>query len=244
MIRILIPVYNEEKNIQDCVLNTRKFLKRKPHRFYLVNDGSKDHSLEILNKLAKKNPVQVLDHKVNKGVAAALKTGLTQIVKDGQDSDVVVVMEGDGTSNPKLLPKMISEIQNGKDVVIASRYVKGGRYHKFPTKRLFLSKSANNLLKFLFPYPGLQDYTHFYRAYSLWVIKKAMKVHGKNLITTKYFTANTEFLMKILTSSVIISELPFVYDYSRKKGKSGLRIGKNLKQYFKLIFEQKIMRVR
>lgn len=242
MIRILIPVYNEEKNIKTCVLGIHKALKNNPHRFYLVNDGSKDNSLNILKKLSKKLPISVLDHKINKGVAEAFKTGLYKINEDGRPGDMVAITEGDGTSTPELLLEMISQNKAGFDVVIASRYKGKGCYVNFPLKRLILSKSANLIMKLFFPYPEVKDYTIFYRTYKIEIIKRAIKKYKNNLIKTKFFTANAELLIKCMKFKPKVTEVPYVYDYGKKKGSSGLKILKNILQYFKLIYERSILR--
>lgn len=242
MIRVLIPVYNEEKNISDCVLKIHRVLKKYPHRFYLINDGSRDKSLLILNKLKQKLPATILDHKINKGVAEAFKTGLDKINQDGKSGDIIAITEGDGTSTPELLLKMISQNKAGFDVVIASRYKGKGCYVNFPIKRLILSKSANLIMKLFFPYPEVKDYTIFYRTYKIEIIKKAIKKYKNNLIKTKFFTANAELLIKCMKFKPKITEVPYVYDYGKKKGSSGLKILKNILQYFKLIYERSILR--
>lgn len=242
MIRILIPVYNEEKNISNCVLEIHKVLKKFPHRFYLVNDGSKDKSLSILNKLKRKLPATVLDHKINKGVAEAFKTGLYKINQDGKRGDVVAITEGDGTSTPTLLKEMVAKNKSGYDIVIASRYEGKGCYVNFPLKRLFLSRSANFVMGLFFPYPQVKDYTIFYRTYKIEIIRKAVKSYKENLIKTKFFTANAELLIKCMKFKPKITEVPYVYDYGKKKGSSGLKILKNILQYFKLIYERSILR--
>jgi len=241
MIRILIPVYNEEKNIGRCVKDIHEILKKNPHRFYLINDGSKDSSLNILKKLSRKLPVCVLDHKVNRGVAEAFKTGLYKINQDGKPGDIVAITEGDGTSTPKLLLEMIKQNKSGFDVVIASRYKGGGCYVNFPLKRLFLSRSANFVMSLFFPYPEVKDYTIFYRTYKMEIIRKLIRTYKKNLIKTKFFTANAELLIKCMKFKPKIAEVPYVYDYGKKKGSSGLKIIKNILQYLKLIYERSIL---
>lgn len=242
MIRILIPVYNEENNISRCVLGIHKVLKKHPHRFYLINDGSKDGSLYLLNKLSKRLPIQVLNHKINKGVAEAFKTGLNKINQDGKTGDIVAITEGDGTSTPELLVEMIKQNKSGIDIVIASRYKGKGCYVNFPPKRLLLSRSANLIMRLFFPYPQVKDYTIFYRTYKMELIKKIIKAYKHNLIKTKFFAANAELLIKCMKLKPKIAEVPYIYDYGKKKGSSGLKIIKNILQYFKLIYERSILR--
>ena len=119
--------------------------------------------------------------------AEALKTGLGELERDGRDEDILIIMEGDGTSTPELIRVITDKIRGGADLVIASRYVPGGEYRNFPLRRLALSRLANLTLGLFFPKDGVKDYTIFYRAYKMRVIKKTIKEYKSDLIKTKYF---------------------------------------------------------
>lgn len=235
MLRIFIPVYNEELNIERCVRGIHEELRRTSHKFYLVNDGSRDGTGAIIKKMSRTLPVMQLKHEVNQGVAQAFRTGLGAIAREAGRGDLVAVMEADGTSDPKLLSEMVGKINQGHDVVIASRYGPRGRYVRFPFKRLFLSKSANWLLKLVFGLPGVKDYTIFYRVYRVELLKKLVAKYGDGLIKTRMFSANAEVLVKCRGFDPRICEVGFVYDYGRKKGPSSMKILKNIWQYFLLI---------
>lgn len=236
MIRIIIPVYNEEKNIEDCIVRAAQAIDGQKYQFYIVNDGSKDNSVAILNRLSQKFSIKIINHETNKGIAQVFHSAITNVVRDGEKDDIIIIMEGDGTSDQKLLISMVENIRSGRDVVIASRYKKGGGYKNFPVKRIFYSKLANLVFRLLFPSKKVMDYTIFYRAYSFEVLKKALNIYKNSIITSKYFVANTELLIKLMKLTTNIEEIPFMYDYGRKRGKSGLNIRKNLFQYLIFIF--------
>ncbi|MBU0618899.1 glycosyltransferase family 2 protein [Patescibacteria group bacterium] len=243
MIRIIILAYNEAANIEDCLIQATKVLGNQPHRFYVVNDGSVDETLSILNRRVKDFPLTLINHQVNQGVAAALRSGIIQVVKQGRANDVVVVMEGDGTSDVKLLRPMIAQVNQGQDIVIASRYQPGGAYCNFSLKRRFFSRSANFIFNWIFPCPQVRDYTIFYRAYRLGLLKKACQVYQNRLINSEHFVANTELLVKLMRLTQKIKELPFTYDYGYKKSPSSLNIPRNLWQYLKFIVLRPGLRV-
>lgn len=234
MLRILIPVYNEEKNIKRCIKRIRKAVPS-DHKIYVVDDGSQDRSPQILAKLVRRTPLKIITHKTNLGVSGALKTGLREVVLEGGEADSVVVMEGDGTSDPRILPKMLEKIEEGCDLVIASRYKKGGGYKNFPFRRHFYSLLANFVLRLIFPHPAISDYTIFYRAYRLKILKDVFARYRESLISYKYFVANTEILIKLMPFVGRVYEVPFIYDYSLKKGKSGLNLRKNVLEYLRFI---------
>lgn len=235
MIRIILPCYNEADNLPALAAEMARVLAHEPYRLYAVNDGSRDRTGAVLAELASRLPMTILDHDVNKGVAAAFRTGFTVVLADAQDHDVVALMEGDGTSLPSLLPEMVARIRSGSDVVIASRYQPGGGYRRFPLKRWLLSRGANLVFRLLFPVAKAKDFTIFYRAYRVPPLRAAMAAHGDRFIESDTFLANAEILVKLRPFVRRVEEVPLLYDYGRKKGKSGMKIWKNLRSYLAFI---------
>lgn len=235
MIRIIIPAYNEEKNLPALLQDIAQVLQKEPYNITIINDGSKDKTLEVAHELSQQYPVTVLDHPVNRGVAEAFRTGITHVAGKAAPYDVVVIMEGDGTSSPNILPELAHRVAGGTDIVIASRYETGGRYQKFPLKRLILSKGANIVFQLLFPVKGVKDYSIFYRAYRAEVLQQALARYGEKFITVQTFFANIEILLNLRPFLRTVEEVPLVYDYGKKKGKSGMKIWKNLRSYLSFI---------
>lgn len=235
MIRVIIPAYNESKNLPRVIPDVSAALKNSEHRIYVVDDGSTDMTAEVLVTLASRYPLTVLTHRPNKGVAAAFRTGFTAVMRDAAEQDVVVLMEGDGTSLPELLPEMAQRIQNGADIVIASRYRQGGGYKNFPLKRLLLSRGANLVFRILFPIPSVTDYSIFYRAYRVPPLRATIAQHGDTFIASETFFANIEILLKLRPYLKRIEEVPLNYDYGLKRGKSGMKVWKNLRSYLRFI---------
>lgn len=237
MIRILIPAYNEAENVSSCLNDISTILSQEKENFrlYVVNDGSIDKTPEILEKLKNRLPLVILNHPKNKGVSEAFRTGFRKLAKISKDSDFIILMEADGTSNPNLLKQIISKLRGDFDVVISSRYVAGGSYKNFPLRRHILSIAANTILKIFFPIPNVKDYTIFYRGYRAATIKKLIKKYGKGFIKTKNYVANAEILIKISSFTKKIIEIPFVYNYGRKKNASAMKILSNTRAYLKFI---------
>lgn len=235
MIHIMIPAYNEAKNLPTLLENIARTLPKGSYNVAIVNDGSKDDTLAVARKLSQKYPVTVLDHHINRGVAEAFRTGITHVAPGAAPNDVIAIMEGDGTSSPDVLPEMARRVTAGADIVIASRYETGGRYQKFPLKRLILSKGANIVFQLLFPMKGVKDYSIFYRAYRAKVLQRALAHHREKFITVQTFFANIEILLNLRPFVTKVEEVPFVYDYGKKRGKSGMKIWKNLRSYLSFI---------
>lgn len=235
MIYIIVPAYNEEQNIArllssiDEVLSSEKYA----YRIIIVNDGSRDGTQGAAKELSYRYPIHLINHSSNKGIGAVFTTGLSAACSMArEDEDIIILIEADCTNEPPVLSKMISKIKEGYDIVIGSRYRAGGGYIGFPPFRYILSIGANTMLRFLFPVKGVRDYTIFFRAYKAGLIKKAFLLYGEEFITSATFVANAEVLLKLGKLSQRISEVPMIYNYSLKKGKSGMKIISTIKEYF------------
>lgn len=235
MTRVILPAYNEAANLPTLVVDLAAVLTSEPFRLYAVNDGSSDHTAAVLAELATRYPLTTHTHAVNQGVAAVFRRGFQLALDGAADTDIIVLMEGDGTSPPTLLPAMLSAIRAGADVVIASRYRRGGGYTRFPWKRLLLSRSANATFRLLFPIRGVTDYSIFYRAYRVPPLRALIAATGDRFIEATTFLANAEILIKLRPYLRRVAEVPLRYDYGLKRGESGMKVWKNVKSYLSFI---------
>lgn len=238
MIFIILPIYNEENNIYKLIGKLRDTMSGQTYKIIAVNDGSVDKSLDILNKLCGSDML-IESYLINMNVGSAFSTGFERALSESKkDDDIVLIMESDQTSSIDLISSMILEISEKKnDVVIASRYQKGGGYLNFPLSRRIFSRGANYLMRFYFPISdNVHDYSIFFRAYRIGILRQGIKYFGNfGLIQSKGFVANTELLIKLSALTNGISEVPFKYDYGKKKGGSKLKVLKTIYEYFAII---------
>ena len=132
---VLVPVYNEERTLEEVVGRVCAFPIAK--EIILVDDGSKDRSREILERLEQVNKaandplnhIRVFFQPFNQGKGAALKTALSHVT-----GDIVLIQDADLEYDPKDYPVLLEPIQSGlADVVYGSRFAGGGahRVHFF-----------------------------------------------------------------------------------------------------------------
>ncbi|MBF0331761.1 MAG: glycosyltransferase [Candidatus Omnitrophica bacterium] len=236
MIFFVFPVYNEVENLEGLVAGIRKVMKGRSYKMVAVNDGSTDGSVALLKGL-QTDDLLITGSVINMNVGAVFSMGIDQVLKIAQDDDVMIIMESDQTSEQDLVIPMAKEIEDGKaDIVIASRYLSGGRYVGFPLPRLLFSHVANRLVRAFFPVGSVQDYTIFFRAYRVVVLRQASHYFGPfGLIQSKGFVANAELLVKLSLFTQKIMEVPFVYNYGKKKGASKINVMRTINEYFVLI---------
>ena len=235
-LRLIIPAYNEGRNIEALLDRLDAALKPlgRPWRAFIVDDGSRDDTAAALARLAARLPVTPLSHGRNRGIAAVFLTGMRAALEGAADDDAVAIIEGDGTSDPALIPRMLEALAPPCDVVIASRYVAGGAYRRFPLHRIVYSVAANALLRWICAVPGVTDYSNFYRLYRAGPLKAALAADGDDFTSVGGFACNAEIILRLVPWIGTVREVPFIYDYGLKKGPSGMRIAANLGSYVKL----------
>lgn len=139
-IYIVIPLYNEEKHIA----NVLRSLNNYGLPVIVVDDGSKDNSGREVRSLKSKN-LTLLEHRINLGKGAALKTGTEYAFEHG--ADAVIFIDSDGQHNPDDLGKFIKALESKKyDVVFGSRNFNLG----VPLVRFLGNKLASVFIALLF----------------------------------------------------------------------------------------------
>ena len=115
IIEIIIPVYNGEKTLIPLTERIHSSLAGHPVRLVFVDDGSRDRSRELILELQGQHPhIRSYFQPENRGQQQAVLKGLSLIA---EDSDYVVTMDDDLQNPPELLPRLLNEIHQGRDLV-------------------------------------------------------------------------------------------------------------------------------
>jgi len=122
---VILPCYNEEQNLKTLIPTIASTIKPKmPYKIIAVNDGSNDHTSQILSQLSKEYPIILIEHQKNKGLAETLKDGLKTAAELSSPEDLIITMDSDNTHNPRYMLDMAKNMGNA-DIIIGSRYIKG-----------------------------------------------------------------------------------------------------------------------
>lgn len=120
LITIIIPAYNEEETLPDIISRLTKLAKRIDNynfEFLFVNDGSRDHTSDLLSSFAQQDPrVSYINLSRNFGKEIAVAAGI-----DHAQGDAAVIMDADGQEPPEVIPQMIKWWEQGYDDVYAKR---------------------------------------------------------------------------------------------------------------------------
>lgn len=183
----MLPAYNEEENIGGLLDKLNHYLSADGFQFHVlvIDDGSKDKTLSILESHRATMPLTVDRHQVNQGLGATIRDGLLRAVDLASSNDIIVTMDADETHTPGLILRMVRMIIEGHDVVIASRYQSGARVIGLSIHRRFISWVSSLLVRTLFPTPGVRDFTCGYRAYRAAVLKQAFNKYGSAFVSAR-----------------------------------------------------------
>ena len=178
--------------------------------FVLVDDGSSDRTWPQLEQLARSRPrVRLVRHEVNRGVAAAIRTGML-----ATDAELVASIDGDLSYDPMELRAMLARIGDA-DVVTASPYHSQGAVRNVPAWRLFLSRSLSLAYRVLLR-SRIRTWTSCFRLYRRGaVVDLPLRFGG--------FLGTAELLVRVLRRGGRVAEHPAVLE-ARLLGFSKMRV--------------------
>lgn len=241
---IVLPAFNEAENIGELLDQIREHLAYESHlkfRIFLVDDGSHDDTLKIAQEKAKIMPITIIKHEVNQGLGTTIRDGLYEAVKYSNPKDIVVTMDADATHNPGLIVRLTRMINEGYDVVIASRFQPGARVIGLVWHRRMLSIFASIIFRVMYPIKGVKDYTCGYRAMRADVLKQAMEGYGDKFIDEDGFQSLVDILLKLRSKKLMFGETPFILRYDMKKGLSKMNVGRTIRKTLVLLVKRKFV---
>ncbi|MCL4233366.1 MAG: glycosyltransferase family 2 protein [Deltaproteobacteria bacterium] len=237
MLYLIAPAFNEGPRIRDFVADAIRHGEQLDggFRLVIVDDGSRDESVPVLDELARDGQITLLRHERNRGIAAAFTTGIGHALAQCTDDDAVAIIESDGSNDLAILPRMLERLNEGADAVIGSRNIAGGGYVGFPFTRRLLSRFGNALFRSLAPVPGVTDYTIFYRVYRASALRVVFRNDRPSPLEFPDFSANAEILFRLAQADQHFAEVAHAYRYDRKDSASKLRVWRNTRQSLRLI---------
>lgn len=207
---VIIPTYNERENVESIVGRVRAAV---PEAGVLVaDDNSPDGTGEIADRLADGDEkVHVLHRPGKQGLGAAYIAGFRWGMEHG--FDVLVEMDADGSHQPEELPRLLSALEDA-DLVVGSRWVRGGRVENWPKNREVLSRGANIYSRIMLGVP-VHDATGGYRAYRATTLQKI----GIDDVASQGYCFQVDLTLRTVRSGLRIAEVPITF-VERTRGAS------------------------
>lgn len=209
---VVIPTYNEAKNIGrliDALVVEFKKIPQHDFQVLVVEGNSPDGTAEVVKeKMKNYGFVHLLMEEEKVGLGAAYVYGFKYAMKE-LGAYVLVEMDADLQHDPKELPSLIKEIDNGYDYVIGSRFIEGGSIPKeWEFKRKLFSKLGNIASKLIL---GIRNVNDFTTGYKVSRVRGFVDKIDLDNILSKSFAYKMDLLYKMYKAGAKIKEVPIQF---------------------------------
>jgi dolichol-phosphate mannosyltransferase len=200
---VCIPTYNERDNLPLVVGRVRAAV---PSADILVlDDNSPDGTGEVADALAAEDgQVHVLHRAGKEGLGRAYLAGFAWALE--RDYDAVVEMDADGSHQPEQLPLLLAAARAGADLVIGSRWVRGGSVVNWPLHRKALSVGGNLYIRALLGMP-VNDATAGYRVYTT----DALRRLDLQDVASQGYSFQTDLTRRAVERGMTVVEVPITF---------------------------------
>lgn len=214
---VIVPTYNEAESIRPIVARIRRAVPDAD--VLVVDDGSPDGTGDIADDIAAHDPhVEVLHRPAKAGLGAAYLHGFTRAIEGGYDA--VVEIDADGSHDPAELPAMLALLANSPaDLVIGSRWVRGGRVVNWPWPRRAISRSGNRYARWMLR-SRIHDLTAGFRAYRT----SALRGLDRAVVSSQGYCFQVELAWRVEAAGAVVVEHPIAF-VERENGQSKMGPG-------------------
>jgi dolichol-phosphate mannosyltransferase len=152
---VVLPTYNEIENLEDVLGAITEALPQ--GNVLVVDDGSPDGTGPLAVTIAAREPRVTVLHRTSKeGLGPAYRAGFRWVL-DRPETEAVVQMDADFSHDPRDLPRLLAPLMGGADLVLGTRYVRGGGTVGWPWYRRLISRGGTTFARtvLLLPYRDL-----------------------------------------------------------------------------------------
>ena len=228
---IVIPTYDEKGNIGRCIDALEEVFKAVPPSYdihiLVVDDSSPDGTAdEVRQKIKEYKNVHLLINKQKMGLGGAYLSGM-KFAAEKFNPDIFFEFDADLSHDPKLVPQFLAKLEQGYDLVLGSRYIKGGSIpHNWGLKRKFYSVVGNMIIMTVLTDFRVRDWTTGYRALRRKVYEAVYPLLGEERFFG--YTFQIGFLHKAVRLGFKIGEVPLNFvDRTLGRSKLGAEYIKN-----------------
>lgn len=211
---VILPTYNEIESLSEVVGRLRSSAPEVD--ILVVDDASPDGTGELADLLSSRiSQVHVLHRTAKQGLGPAYIAGFEEAVAHGYG--VIVQSDADGSHRPEDLPRMLAALANA-DVVIGSRWVRGGAVARWSPQRYLLSRAGSMYARAMLRLPQ-KDITGGYRAFRV----EALERIDPAQVLSRGYCFQIEMLDRAVRSGCRVAEVPIEFD-DRLHGESKMSV--------------------
>lgn len=209
---VIIPTYNEKENIEKII--RKVFSLPTPLHILIVEDNSPDGTATIVKKLQTEfdGRLFIEERKGKLGLGTAYIHGFKWGIKN--QYDFIFEMDADFSHNPEDLPRLLKACEDGADVSVGSRYVKGGKVSNWPIGRILMSYFASVYVRIVL-WISIKDTTAGFKCYKRKVLE-SIKLDEIKFIG---YAFQIEMKYTAIKKGFKVAEVPITF-IDRKEGVS------------------------
>ena len=202
---VCLPTYNERANIEPMVLALQEVL-RPGDRVLVIDDSSPDGTGEIADRLAAElDFVDVLHRQHKEGLGPAYLAGFRLALQT--DAELILEMDCDFSHSPQDVRRLIAAAEEGADLVLGSRYVRGGHVGNWGLLRRAISRSAS-LYTGLFLHMGVKDPTGGFKCFR----RRVLEELDLDAITPRGYAFQIETTYRVKKAGFRVVEIPITFN--------------------------------
>lgn len=207
---VIIPTFNEAESIAEGVRRTLDACGDRAD-ILVIDDGSSDGTAHIVRALAEDSNIDLLERPGKMGLGSAYLTGFRWALERGYGA--VVEMDADLSHDPRDIPRLLDGLE-GADLVIGSRYVRGGDIRNWGRGRTLLSKAGNVYARALIGF-SIRDSTSGFRSYRASIIEEI----DLDAVRSEGYAFQIEMTRRVLRAGGVVTEIPITFT-ERAHGRS------------------------
>lgn len=199
---VCIPTYNERENLPIIL---RRLFDANPNVHALViDDGSPDGTGALADEMAAADGrISVLHRTEKAGLGAAYRAGFAQAIADG--AELIVEMDADGSHQPEQLPALLAAVAHA-DLVLGSRWIRGGSVRNWPVHRKVLSLGGNLYARLMLRVP-IRDITGGYRVFRV----ATLQAIDYSNVTTQGYVFQVDMAYRVVKTGMRVVEVPIEF---------------------------------
>lgn len=221
-VSIIIPMYNEEENIEAVIRDQADTLRLEkiPFEILACDDFSKDRTAAVVKQLQAEYPeVKLLTNQFSKGYAGGIKTGIANV-----SCDYFIVVTGDGSDFPADLVAFYRQaVEHDYHFVFGSRFIAGGAVYGYPLLKLLVNRIGNTFFRLLM-WSKCDDFSNSFKLYSREFVSSFLPLESDG------FEITIELCFKALKKSRHYTVVPNSWR-NRAKGYSKMRMFKVIPRF-------------
>lgn len=213
---VIVPTYNELESLEAILGRIRQSLPEAD--VLVVDDASPDGTGELADTIAAGDPgVTVLHRTAKQGLGVAYRAGFDHAL--ASDYAYVFEMDADGSHDPADLPRMLELARGGADLVIGSRWVRGGRVLNWPWIRQAISRAGNTYSRKVLG-SRIRDLTSGFRVFTAGALRSV----DLSAVSSQGYCFQVELAWLLERAGKAVVEHPIVF-VERAAGRSKMHLG-------------------